>query len=134
MPLVSLALARRFQNTNNGLAVKEHLDAKRTYEMSAHATGAAQGLLMTVGLLATLFLGVYQVTVEKQTVGRFTTLLIYWAQLQSEKIKSFSFSILTVYRSIAILQQHLQKRILQSHGRRASFGVVPDKAYRHRPS
>lgn len=60
------------------------MGAKKTYEMSTQATGAAQGLLMTGGLLGALFLGVYQVQSGEQSVGKFTTLLIYWAQLQSK--------------------------------------------------
>jgi len=61
------------------------MEARRSYEMSSQSIGAAQGLVMTFGLLGALFLGVYQVAVTgEQTIGKFTTLLVYWAQLQSE--------------------------------------------------
>jgi ABC-type multidrug transport system fused ATPase/permease subunit len=65
-------------------AVKDHMKAKRTYEMSSQAISAAQGLIMTLGLLGALWLGVYQVAYQGKSVGKFTTLLVYWAQLQSE--------------------------------------------------
>ena len=65
------------------LAVKDHMRSKRIYEMSSQAIGAAQGLVMTLGLLGALWLGVYQVSRKQQSVGKFTTLLVYWAQLQS---------------------------------------------------
>lgn len=65
-------------------AVKDHMKSKRTYEMSSQAISAAQGLVMTLGLLGALWLGVYQVAYEGKSVGKFTTLLVYWAQLQSE--------------------------------------------------
>lgn len=60
------------------------MKAKRTYEMSSQAITAAQGLVMTLGLLGALWLGVYQVAYDGKSVGKFTTLLVYWAQLQSE--------------------------------------------------
>jgi ABC-type bacteriocin/lantibiotic exporter with double-glycine peptidase domain len=69
---------------NSSLAVKDHMKAKRTYEMSSQAITAAQGLVMTIGLLGALWLGVYQVAYSGKSVGKFTTLLVYWAQLQSE--------------------------------------------------
>ncbi len=60
------------------------MKAKRTYELSSQFIGAAQGLVMTFGLLGALYLGVYQVSQGRQTIGKFTTLLVYWAQLQSK--------------------------------------------------
>lgn len=69
---------------NISSAVKDHMKAKRTYEMSSQAITAAQGLVMTLGLLGALWLGVYQVAYNGKSVGKFTTLLVYWAQLQSE--------------------------------------------------
>lgn len=67
-------------------AVKEHMQVKRSYELSSQSIGAAQGLVMTFGLLGALFLGVYQVVNKQQSIGRFTTLLVYWAQLQSKHL------------------------------------------------
>ena len=60
------------------------MQVKRSYELSSQSIGAAQGLVMTFGLLGALFLGVWQVVHRQQTIGRFTTLLVYWAQLQSK--------------------------------------------------
>lgn len=60
------------------------MKAKRIYEMSSQAIGAAQGLVMTIGLLGALWLGIYQVAYQGKSVGKFTTLMVYWAQLQSE--------------------------------------------------
>ena len=67
------------------LAVKDHMKSKRNYEMSTQAISAAQGLVMTLGLLGALWLGVYQVAYDGKSVGKFTTLLVYWAQLQSKR-------------------------------------------------
>ena len=54
--------------------------------MSAQSISAAQGLIMTIGLLGALWLGVYQVAFDGLSVGRFTTLLVYWAQLAGSTI------------------------------------------------
>lgn len=58
--------------------------------MSSQVVSATQGLLMTIGLLGALFIGVYQIKHEGQSVGKFTTLLVYWAQLQSKWTDSFT--------------------------------------------
>lgn len=60
------------------------MQSKRSYELSTQASGAAQGLVMTLGLLGALYLAVYQVLNKDKTVGQFATLLTYWAQLQGE--------------------------------------------------
>jgi ABC-type bacteriocin/lantibiotic exporter with double-glycine peptidase domain len=75
-----------FITAKTHLAVKDHMKSKRTYEMSSQAISAAQGLVMTLGLLGALWLGVYQVAYDGKSVGKFTTLLVYWAQLQSKCI------------------------------------------------
>ena len=91
-------------------AVKEHMKAKRTYEMSSQAITAAQGLVMTFGLLAALWLGVWQVSCGAQTVGKFTTLLVYWAQLQSPLVffssmyRSISYSLMDAERLLELFQ------------------------------
>ncbi|KAH7403640.1 hypothetical protein BKA64DRAFT_574026, partial [Cadophora sp. MPI-SDFR-AT-0126] len=77
-------------------AVKEHMQSKGNYEMSSQAIGATQALILTLGLLGALWLGVYQVAYEGQSVGKFTTLLVYWGQLQSP-LTFFS----TMYRQIS---------------------------------
>jgi len=99
------------------------MKAKRTYEMSSQAISAAQGLVMTLGLLGALWLGVYQVAYEGKSVGKFTTLLVYWAQLQSERLRVTQSS-----HANDFLQHNVQTDILQSDGCRTSFGALPDKA------
>lgn len=66
------------------IAVKDHMKAKKTYELSSQSINAAQGAIMTVGLVSALFLGVWQVSRENKSIGNLTTLLVYWAQLQSK--------------------------------------------------
>ena len=68
--------------TDTSSAVKEHMEVKRAWEMSSQSVGAVQGLVMTFGLLGALFLGIYKVVKGEVSVGKFTTLLVYWAQLQ----------------------------------------------------
>lgn len=54
---------------------------KRVYEMSAQSISFSQGVIMALGLLGALSLGGYQVVTNQVSVGNFTTLLAYWAQL-----------------------------------------------------
>jgi ABC-type multidrug transport system fused ATPase/permease subunit len=63
------------------VAVKAHLKHKRVYEMSAQSISFSQGVIMALGLLGALSLGGYQVVTSQVSVGNFTTLLVYWAQL-----------------------------------------------------
>jgi spore maturation protein SpmA len=51
--------------------------------MTSQAISAAQSAILVVGLLGALWLGVYQVAYQDQSVGKFTTLIIYWGQLIS---------------------------------------------------
>jgi ABC-type bacteriocin/lantibiotic exporter with double-glycine peptidase domain len=60
--------------------------------MAYQSTSAAQGLIMTIGLLGALWLGVYQVAFGDLSVGRFTTLLVYWAQLSGNVLSLISAS------------------------------------------
>ncbi|KAF4633947.1 hypothetical protein G7Y89_g4170 [Cudoniella acicularis] len=91
-------------------AVKDHLKAKRLYEMSSQSISAAQGLIMTLGLLGALWLGVYQVAFEGRSVGKFTTLLVYWAQLSSplmffsSMFKNISYSLMDAERLLELFQ------------------------------
>jgi len=87
---MSLTL-HRIAVADTPLAVKDHMKSKRTYEMSSQAISAAQGLVMTLGLLGALWLGVYQVAYDGKSVGKFTTLLVYWAQLQSKCLFNLLF-------------------------------------------
>jgi hypothetical protein len=92
------------------------MKAKRTYEMSSQAISAAQGLVMTLGLLGALWLGVYQVAYLGKSVGKFTTLLVYWAQLQSNSFSESLSSHANMRRSLNLLQYNVQTDILQSDG------------------
>jgi len=65
------------------IAVKAHMKHKRVYEMSAQSITFSQGVIMALGLLGALGLGGYQVVTNQVSVGNFTTLLVYWAQLSS---------------------------------------------------
>ena len=96
MLVVGYFLLHNFSMLIPGVAVQDHMKAKRVYEMSSQAIGAAQGLVMTLGLLGALWLGVYQVAYEGRSVGKFTTLLVYWAQLQSMYIQIDVNPILTI--------------------------------------
>jgi len=60
------------------------MKAKRTYEMSSQAISAAQGLVISLGVLIALWLGAWQVVHGEKSTGQFTTLIFYWAQLQSK--------------------------------------------------
>lgn len=66
------------------LAVKDHLNGRRIYEMSSQTINFTQAVIMALGLLGALSLGGYQVIHNEATVGKFTTLLVYWAQLASK--------------------------------------------------
>ena len=60
------------------------MKSKRVFEMSSQAISFSQGLIMGLGFFGALILGGYQVAMGEVTVGRFTTLLVYWAQLSGE--------------------------------------------------
>jgi ABC-type transport system involved in Fe-S cluster assembly fused permease/ATPase subunit len=57
---------------------------KHVYEMSAQSISFSQGVIMALGLLGALSLGGYQVVTNQVSVGNFTTLLVYWAQLSGK--------------------------------------------------
>ncbi|EPE24943.1 P-loop containing nucleoside triphosphate hydrolase [Glarea lozoyensis ATCC 20868] len=91
-------------------AVKDHLGTKYHYDMSAQSINAAQGLIMTIGLLGALWLGVYQVAFGGLSVGKFTTLLVYWAQLAgpltffSSMFKNISYSLMDAEKLLELFQ------------------------------
>ncbi|KAI9050802.1 hypothetical protein LZ554_004921 [Drepanopeziza brunnea f. sp. 'monogermtubi'] len=64
-------------------AVKDHMKSMRNYAMTSQTISAAQSAILVIGLLGALLLGVYQVAYQDQSVGKFTTLIIYWGQLIS---------------------------------------------------
>ncbi|KUJ08051.1 uncharacterized protein LY89DRAFT_765501 [Mollisia scopiformis] len=91
-------------------AVKEHMSSKKDYEMSSQAIGAAQSLILSIGLLGALWLGVFQVVYRAESIGKFTTLLIYWAQLQSpltffaSMYRQISYSLMDAERLLELFQ------------------------------
>ncbi|RKF54300.1 Heavy metal tolerance protein [Golovinomyces cichoracearum] len=84
-----------YEQRRYACAVREHLQSKYTYEISSQLVNMTQGVIMAAGLLAVLWLGIYQVVYDDKSVGQFTTLLIFWAQL-STPLVFFS----TIYRSL----------------------------------
>jgi len=58
------------------------MKTKKSYDMSAQSTSAIQALVLTGGLMGALLLGAYQVSTGRKSVGEFSTLLVYWVQLQ----------------------------------------------------
>jgi ABC-type bacteriocin/lantibiotic exporter with double-glycine peptidase domain len=72
----------------NCQAVKDHMEAKRIYELSSQSMSAAQGLVMTCGLLGALYLAVFQVAKEGKSIGQLTTFLVYWGELQGRIVFS----------------------------------------------
>ncbi|KAB8291233.1 hypothetical protein EYC80_009920 [Monilinia laxa] len=85
-----------YENERYSGVVKEHIDSKWTYEWFSYITAMAKSLIMCFGLTGVLCLGAYSVVYEGQTVGKFTTLLMFWGQLQSP----LSF-LASAYRSIS---------------------------------
>ncbi|KAG9248021.1 hypothetical protein BJ878DRAFT_532224 [Calycina marina] len=92
------------------LAVKEHMASQVSYEMSTQALGAVQGAIMTLGLIGALFLGVWQVSRQGRSIGNLTTLLAYWAQLQSPLqffstiLRTISYSLMDAERLLELFQ------------------------------
>jgi ABC-type bacteriocin/lantibiotic exporter with double-glycine peptidase domain len=43
---------------------------------------AAQGLVMTCGMLGALWIAASQVINDSKSIGQFSTFLVYWSQLQ----------------------------------------------------
>lgn len=72
-----------YEQRRYACAVREHLQSKYTYEISSQLVNMTQGVIMATGLLGVLWLGIYQVVYDGKSVGQFTTLLIFWAQLSS---------------------------------------------------
>jgi ABC-type transport system involved in Fe-S cluster assembly fused permease/ATPase subunit len=64
------------------VATNDFKRADRVYRLACRVISAAQGLVMTVGLLGGCFLAIYQVVEGKTTPGNFVMLLSYWAQLK----------------------------------------------------
>ncbi|OWP02114.1 ABC transporter [Marssonina coronariae] len=91
-------------------AVKEHMKSKGDYETSYHFISACQALILTFGLLGALWLGVYQVAYQDQSVGRFATLLVYWGQLESplsffsSMYRQISYSLMDAERLLELFQ------------------------------
>ncbi|KAG9233515.1 hypothetical protein BJ875DRAFT_505324 [Amylocarpus encephaloides] len=91
-------------------AVREHLSTRFRFQMASQSATAAQGIVMTVGLLGALWLGTYQVAYGDMSVGKFATLLVYWAQLSgpltffSTMFKTISYSLMDAERLLELFQ------------------------------
>jgi ABC-type bacteriocin/lantibiotic exporter with double-glycine peptidase domain len=71
---------------NQHVALNEYLKSSKAYDIFSRLTSLAQGFILACGLTGVLCLGAWQVAYEGQSVGSFTTLLMFWGQLQSEYI------------------------------------------------
>ncbi|KAI9738060.1 MAG: hypothetical protein M1818_005488 [Claussenomyces sp. TS43310] len=63
-------------------SVKDHVKSQGDYQLAVRLVSAAQGFVLTAGLLCGCFLAIYQVIYGSKTAGDFVTLLTYWAQLR----------------------------------------------------
>lgn len=71
---------------NQYIALTDYLKSSKNYDIFLRLTSLAQGFVLACGLTGVLCLGAWQVVYEGQSVGSFTTLLMFWGQLQSECI------------------------------------------------
>ncbi|KAH8592410.1 hypothetical protein B0O99DRAFT_689564 [Bisporella sp. PMI_857] len=91
-------------------SVKNHMNTYGNYQLSQQSISAMQGGVISVGLLAALFLGVWQVAYENKSIGNLTTLLLYWAKLQSPLIffsnmyRTISHSLMDAERLLELFQ------------------------------
>jgi ABC-type bacteriocin/lantibiotic exporter with double-glycine peptidase domain len=58
------------------------LKASWVYDLSIQSMSAAQGLVMTCGMLGALWIAASQVINDSKSIGQFSTFLVYWSQLQ----------------------------------------------------
>ncbi|XMA10963.1 hypothetical protein WAI453_003754 [Rhynchosporium graminicola] len=90
--------------------VKDHMKSRGSFEMSTHFIGATQAVILSLGLFGALWLGVYQVAYQGQSVGKFTTLLVYWGSLQSPltffstMYKQISYSLMDAERLLELFR------------------------------
>ncbi|TVY34653.1 Heavy metal tolerance protein [Lachnellula subtilissima] len=91
-------------------AVKSHLKSRRIFEMSSQTISFSQGVIMGLGLFGALILGGFQVAIGEVSVGRFTTLLVYWAQLSvplgffTRMFKDITYSLMDAERLLELFQ------------------------------
>ncbi|TVY17749.1 Heavy metal tolerance protein [Lachnellula arida] len=91
-------------------AVKSHLKSRRIFEMSSQAISFSQGVIMGLGLFGALILGGFQVATGEVSVGRFTTLLVYWAQIAvplgffTRMFKDVTYSLMDAERLLELFQ------------------------------
>ncbi|KAF7951687.1 hypothetical protein EAE96_006986 [Botrytis aclada] len=85
-----------YENERYSGVIKEHIDSKWAYEWFWYIASMAKSLIMCFGLTGVLCLGAYSVVYEGQTVGKFTTLLMFWGQIQ----EPLSF-LASAYRTIS---------------------------------
>ncbi|ESZ94738.1 hypothetical protein SBOR_4850 [Sclerotinia borealis F-4128] len=99
-----------YENQRYSGVIKEHIDSKWAYEWFHYITSIAKSLIMCFGLTGVLCLGVYAVVYEGQTVGKFTTLLMFWGQLQAplaflaSTYKTISSSLMDAERLLEIFK------------------------------
>lgn len=91
-------------------AVRNHLKSRYGYELALGFLSAIQSFVMTVGKIAALCLGAWRISKGHNDIGDFTTLIIYWSQLESPIIffgstyKSISSSLVDAERLLQVFQ------------------------------
>lgn len=99
-----------YEQTRYAGAVSDHMKSKTSYEMSSQYIGAIQSFVMTVGKVSALSLGAWRICHNQNDIGQFTTLIVYWAQLQSPLVffssmyRSISHSLMDAERLLELFQ------------------------------
>ncbi|KAM3071158.1 hypothetical protein ACMFMF_007634 [Clarireedia jacksonii] len=99
-----------YEASRYSTAVSDYLKSTKSYDVFLRLTSLAQGFVLTCGLTGVLCLGAWQVVYEGQSVGSFTTLLMFWGQLQSPLVffsnayKQISYSLMEAERLLEVLK------------------------------
>lgn len=99
-----------YEQTRYASAVSDHMKSKTSYEMSSQYIGAIQSFVMTVGKVSALSLGAWRICHNQNDIGQFTTLIVYWSQLQSPLVffssmyRSISHSLMDAERLLELFQ------------------------------
>lgn len=72
-----------YEKQRYGKAIKNTLGTKFDFEMTISFITAVQAFVMMVGKVAALCLGVWRISNGYNDIGEFTTLIVYWGQLES---------------------------------------------------
>lgn len=67
------------------LAVHDEINAEKLYTVAEDTASAIKGVLMVVALVGAIVLGSSRIENGEQSVGRFTTLLMYWGQMHGKQ-------------------------------------------------